>query len=143
PVGRGGGVRRRLRGHAAEPDAGAADDRAGAGGAGRGAADAGAQGGGGAAGAAAGAAGRRAGGPMTRVLVSEFLCGGGREGPARASGWASALSGEGWAMLAAAAADLRAVPGVEAVTLLDEGFRGEPAVRDWPVRWVAPGGGDA
>src|SRR5262249_53586338 len=53
------------------------------------------------------------------------------------------LHAEGWAMLAAALGDFLRVPGVEAITLLDEGLRAEPAVAEavgrWPastVRWV-------
>src|SRR5439155_19133175 len=64
--------------------------------------------------------GRSAGRPMTRIFVSEFLCGGGWVEPAWATGWAPALLGEAWAMLSAAAADFAAVPDVQVVTLLDE-----------------------
>src|SRR5439155_3766948 len=59
-------------------------------------------------------------GPMTRVLVYEYLCSGAEARPAGETPWASALSGEGWAILAAAVEDFRRVPGVEVLTLLDE-----------------------
>lgn len=56
---------------------------------------------------------------MIRVFVSEFLCGGGREEPARLAGWAPALLGEAWVMLSAVCADFAAIPGVSVTTLLD------------------------
>jgi predicted ATP-grasp superfamily ATP-dependent carboligase len=57
---------------------------------------------------------------MTRVFVSEILCGGGWVEPGRFGDWASALLGEAWAMLSAIAADFAAIPDVRVVTLLDE-----------------------
>ena len=78
---------------------------------------------------------------MTSVLVYEYLCSGAEARPAGETPWASALSGEGWAILAAAVEDFRRVPGVEVLTLLDERRRAEVGDR-WPdvaVTWVAPG----
>lgn len=57
---------------------------------------------------------------MTRIFVSEILCGGGWVEPGRFGDWAPALLGEAWAMLAAVTADFAAAPGVQVTTILDK-----------------------
>jgi tyramine---L-glutamate ligase len=77
---------------------------------------------------------------MTRVLVSEFLCGGGWVEPARATGWAPALLGEAWAMLAAVAADFAAIPDVAVISLLDARLNDRALDPRVEVIHVEPGG---
>lgn len=57
---------------------------------------------------------------MTRIVVSEILCGGGWVEPGRFGDWAPALLGEAWAMLSSVTADFAAISGAQVTTILDQ-----------------------
>src|SRR3954451_14766020 len=74
-----------------------------------------------------------AGGTPMRVLIHEFVTGGGLAGAPLPASWAA----EGGAMRRALAADCAALPGIRVVVMLDDRLPDEPG--PWSIVRVGPG----